>query len=278
VIQYALLVGMLAAFNPCGAPLLPAYLGLFSASGGRESGGRESVVGRIADGLRAGSTMSLGFVVVFAAVGVPLSAIASGLAAWAPGASGLLGVVIIVIAIASLRGRSLPLPGRRLRLRGGRGTVAMLSFGMLYALGSLSCELPLFVAATGVAATRDATTAVLAVAAYAVGMSLVVTTLSVVVALTGHRGRRLRLSAAWIRPAGAVVALAAGVFVVAVAASEIWAPTLAERLTQPLLALQTAVDATFSAGTIWWAAGFAAALALAALFTLALPRREATHG
>ncbi|MGN6325066.1 cytochrome c biogenesis CcdA family protein [Pseudolysinimonas sp.] len=268
MIQYALLVGMLAAFNPCGAPLLPAYLGLFSLSDG---GG--STIGRTADGLRAGSMMSLGFLAVFAAVGLPLSALAAGLRHISPEVTALLGVGIVVAAIITLRGGAVRLPGRLLRLRGGRGAGAMVSFGMLYAIGSLSCELPLFIAATSIASTRSWVTSVLAVAAYAVGMGLVVMTLSVVVAVSGHRARRMRLARRWVRPVAATVSIAAGLFVTAVAIAEIADPSLAERLTQPFLSGQTALDGAVSTGPVWWATGLAVGLALLVVIRLATMRK-----
>lgn len=273
MIQYALLLGMLAAFNPCGAPLLPAYLGLFSLSGEGDS-----AIGRVADGLRAGSLMSVGFLAVFAAVGLPLSALAAGLAAIAPGVSGVLGIVIIVTAVASLRGRSVRLSGRWLRFQGGRGSAAVVSFGMLYAIGSLSCELPLFIAATGIASTRSWAASVLAVAAYAVGMSLVVTALSVVVAISGQRARRLRLARRWIGPVGGAVAIVAGAFVTIVAAAEIWDPVLAQRLTQPILTTQSALDGVLTVGPVWWATGLAVGLGLLAVVRLALTRRARDDG
>ncbi|MFC5503500.1 cytochrome c biogenesis CcdA family protein [Lysinimonas soli] len=263
MIQYALLVGMLASLNPCGAPLLPAYLGLFSMSGDDEP-----TIHRVHRGVQAGSTMSLGFLAVFVAVGLPLSAMAAAISAIGPGAIGVLGIAVIAVAVLGLRGRALPLPGRWLRFRGGRGTVAMFTFGALYALGSLGCELPLFLAATGVASTRDAVTAVAATIAYGVGMGLMVTTLSVIVALVG-RSRRLRLPTLWVRRAGAAVALASGIYLLIFAAAKIWMPSLAATLNAPIVQGEAGVQQAMSLSPLWWATAFAAVIVAVAGVTAA---------
>lgn len=261
MIQYALLMGMLASLNPCGAPLLPAYLGLFSMSGDDEP-----AVRRVHRGVQAGSTMGLGFLAVFVVVGLPLSATAAAISAIGPGTIGLLGIAVIAVAVLGLRGRSLPLPGRWLQFRGGRGAIAMFTFGALYALGSLGCELPLFIAATGVASTHDAVTAIAATVAYGVGMGLMVTTLSVIVALVG-RSRRLRLPSRWVRLVGAVVALASGAYLLIFAAAEIWMPTVAVALSAPIAQGEAGVQQAMSLAPLWWATAFAGVIVVVAGLT-----------
>ncbi|HEU4426559.1 MAG TPA: cytochrome c biogenesis protein CcdA, partial [Pilimelia sp.] len=61
----ALAAGMLAAVNPCGFALLPAYLSLLVA--GDEPGGRGAAVGRA---LLSTAAMTAGFVAVFGTFGV----------------------------------------------------------------------------------------------------------------------------------------------------------------------------------------------------------------
>ena len=272
MIQYALLLGMLAALNPCGAPLLPAYLGLFTMSAGGEP-----AIRRLHRGLHAGSMLSLGFLAVFVAVGLPLSGAAVALAAIGPGVIGLLGGAVIVVAVLGMRGIMPPLPGRRLRFRGGRGAVAMLTFGALYALGSLGCELPLFLAATGVAATHGLATSIGAILAYGVGMGLVVIALSVLVAAVGPSGRP-RLPLRWIRVVGAVVALASGAYLLVFAGAELIAPDLASALSAPLDLTIGDAEQAMSIAPVWWAVALVVVIAAIAGTTALVDRsRRGEH-
>ncbi len=60
----AFAAGLLAAFNPCGFALLPAYLAYFVGVAGEERASPLRVTGRA---LVASATLTLGFAVVFGA-------------------------------------------------------------------------------------------------------------------------------------------------------------------------------------------------------------------
>jgi cytochrome c biogenesis protein CcdA len=270
MIQYALLLGMLAALNPCGAPLLPAYLGLFTMSGGDEP-----AIRRVHRGVHSGSTLSLGFLAVFVVVGLPLTAATAALTAIGPGVIGILGIAIIVTAGLSLRGVMPPLPGRWLTFRGGRGTPALLTFGALYAFGSLGCELPLFLAATGVASTHNTLTAIGATLAYGVGMGLVVIALSVIVSLFSTR-RRVRLHVRWVPIAGGVVAICSGAYLLFFAGAEIADPALAAALSAPLSISIGSTEQLLQIAPVWWAIALVALIGTVAGLT-AIGSRRNTH-
>lgn len=108
---------------------------------------------------------------------------------------------------------SLPAPGSA---ASGRRHSAVFAFGVSYAIASLSCTLPVFLA---VAAGSSVQTGVLAsigtVLAYGVGMSMLLVVLTIAVAL-GRTTlvRRVRSSAGWLKTVSGVVAIAAGVVLV----------------------------------------------------------------
>ncbi len=188
--SYAFTLGLVAAVNPCGFPLLPAYLALFAGGTG---GHRAARTGR---GLISGAGVTCGFVAVFGTLGVVLvsgAALASG---WLPWFMVAAGALMAALGVSTLCGRPLylRLPTPRLAA-GGRTFTATFMFGIAYAIGSLSCALPLFLAAVGGSFTRLGFWAGLACyLSYALGMGLFVTGAAVATALAGsgllHRFRR----------------------------------------------------------------------------------------
>src|SRR5438093_10814929 len=70
---YAFGAGMVATVNPCGFVMLPAYLSLYL--GAQESDFAErSTAARLLRGLSVGLSVSLGFVLLFAAAGLVIAA------------------------------------------------------------------------------------------------------------------------------------------------------------------------------------------------------------
>ena len=75
----ALTAGMVAAFNPCGFALLPAYLALFLGDAKGATSGAS--VGRA---LAVGAAVTSGFVAVFGVAGLLISGFAVQVDAWTP--------------------------------------------------------------------------------------------------------------------------------------------------------------------------------------------------
>jgi cytochrome c-type biogenesis protein len=214
-IGYAFALGLVAALNPCGFPLLPAYLASFVEGGRGVDAG--SIAGRVMRGLRAGLALTVGFVLVFVTIGIPLAAGVRLLIGWAPWLMIAVGAAMIASGILMLRGRSLRLPFPGLAAAGSRSALPMVGYGVAYAVGSLSCSLPLFVA--GVASTfvtGSVATGLLSVLVYAFGMGVFVTGAAVVVSLAGgallrRAGRSLRIVPIIV----SIVIVAVGVYLVA---------------------------------------------------------------
>lgn len=190
-------LGLLAAVNPCGFPLLPAYLARFSAAGGTDAG----AVRRVRKALLDSVAMTLGFVAVFSIFGVSTSLVLRAALAVVPPALVVVGVALIVAAVLAAIGRAPAPKPPAIRFGRGTGPVAAFGFGVAYGSASLGCALPLFAAAIGdAAATRGWAGALVAGGAYALGMGLLVAVVGVLVALCGSAAARRMSSVGRIAP------------------------------------------------------------------------------
>lgn len=208
----ALAAGMLAAVNPCGFALLPAYLSILVL--GDDSPGAARAVGRA---VTLTAWMTIGFVAVFGVFGLLVSPVASQVQQYLPWFTVAFGVVVAAAGAWLVAGRELP----RLRLGAGSGAAvtrsapAMVGFGVSYAVASLTCSIAPFLALV-VTSFRagSAGEGVLLYVTYGVGMGLLVGLAAVAVALA-RRGlvTGLRRTGRWVPRAGGVLLLVVGAYV-----------------------------------------------------------------
>jgi cytochrome c biogenesis protein CcdA len=179
LVALAFVAGMVAAFNPCGFAMLPAYLTLVIDP---QSGGQLAAVGRA---LAATAAMALGFLAVFGSFGLLTVSVASTVQRYLPYVTLVIGVGLVVAGVWLLSGRELRAPN----LAGGRWAPtarlgSMFGYGVGYAIASLSCTIGPFLAVTGSSLRRGSPAqGVLVYVAYAAGIALVVGVLAVAVAL-----------------------------------------------------------------------------------------------
>jgi cytochrome c-type biogenesis protein len=176
----ALGAGMLAAVNPCGFALLPAYLSLLVLDD--ENSSRWAAVGRA---LVLTAAMTAGFVAVFGVFGLVISPIASAVQRYLPWVTVAVGSALLAGGIWLLAGRSLPTFGFSPRgPKISRRLVSVVAFGAAYALASLTCSIAPFLALV-VASFRTSSVleGMALFIAYALGMGLLVGTAAVAVAL-----------------------------------------------------------------------------------------------
>ncbi|MBQ1088784.1 cytochrome c biogenesis CcdA family protein [Streptomyces sp. B93] len=178
----ALGAGMLAAVNPCGFALLPAYLSLLVL--GDDGPGRTVAVGRA---LLATASMTLGFAALFGIFGLAVQPVAGQVQERLPWFTVGFGLLMAVAGAWLLAGRQLPAlaPKMRRAPKLSRSVPAMALFGMAYAAASLGCTIAPFLAIV-VSAFRGGSTGegVALFVAYAAGMGLIVGAASLTVALT----------------------------------------------------------------------------------------------
>ncbi|MCZ7456147.1 cytochrome c biogenesis CcdA family protein [Streptomyces sp. WMMC940] len=178
----ALGAGMLAAVNPCGFALLPAYLSLLVL--GDDTPSRTAAVGRA---LAATAAITLGFAALFGVFGLAIQPVAGQVQQHLPWFTIAFGVLIATAGGWLLAGRQLPTLTPKLRRapKVTRSLPSMALFGMAYATASLGCTIAPFLAIV-VSAFRTGSTGegVALFTAYAAGMGLIVGAASLTVALT----------------------------------------------------------------------------------------------
>ncbi|RZQ64552.1 cytochrome c biogenesis CcdA family protein [Amycolatopsis suaedae] len=181
---FALAAGLVAALNPCGFAMLPAYLTLVVVGNDGETRSRITLVGRA---LAATVAMALGFVVVFGMFGLVVAPLAASVQQYLPAVTVVIGAALLGLGVWMLTGRELTvlLP----KLSRGAPTArlgSMFGYGLAYAIASLSCTIGPFLAVTS-ATFRSGSIlgGALAYLAYGVGMTLVVGVLATAVALAG---------------------------------------------------------------------------------------------
>lgn len=214
---FAFTAGLLSTVNPCGFAMLPAYLSFFMGLNDDEDVSRRVVVGRA---LKIGLIMSAGFVAVFALIGGLVRL--GGEAIRGPIADGLAWVAliagggIVVLGVWLLMGNSLKVnvPNFRTSTKSqGAGTI--FTFGVSYALASLSCALPIFIGVITISFNTSLVDGLTSFLAYGAGMAAVVLTLTLALALgkdaVVHRLRQA--SHVFNKVSGAVLVLA-GAFIV----------------------------------------------------------------
>ncbi|MDQ3664335.1 MAG: cytochrome c biogenesis protein CcdA [Actinomycetota bacterium] len=173
----ALAAGLVAALNPCGFALLPAYLGMVVAADDEGSS--------LARALRMTAAMSVGFVAIFGAFGAVVVPLTLSLERYLPWATIVIGIGLVVGGGWLLAGREMRVPLPRLRGAAPAGsTASMVGYGAAYAIASLSCTVGPFLAILATTTRSGGIAEGLAVVAvYGLGMGLVVGVLAVAVAL-----------------------------------------------------------------------------------------------
>lgn len=209
-VAFAASAGVLAAFNPCGFALLPGYLAMFvgSPSPARDTVSRALVVA---------TAVTAGFVGVFGAVGIAVTLLSLSLGPWLSVVTLVAGAVLLIMGLVQLAGRDVSVRVPRARLTVDSSPLGMVAYGVIYATVSLSCTLPVFIAAVVTAFVAPGAwwgTSALAALAYATGMGLVMAVLALVVGVLGRGAlNRTRTWTRYVGRAAGLVVMLAGVYV-----------------------------------------------------------------
>ncbi len=210
-IAFAFAAGLVATVNPCGFAMLPAYLSYFMGIESRSGGDARASVGRA---LITGSTVSLGFLLVFGFTGTLVTIGVSSIRERIPWVAILIGAAMIGLGVAMLAGFKLTVALPKLEKgTDGRDLRSLFLFGISYAIASLSCALPTFIVVlTGVDGIGAG---VVSFFAYAAGMTLVLMALTVSLALARQSLLHgLRRAMQHVDRAAAVLLILAGVYTI----------------------------------------------------------------
>ncbi len=180
---FALTGGFVAAFNPCGFAMMPAYLSYFL---GFDSNTSRTQAQSIMRGLKVGLTLCAGFLAVFGLFGGIAAGVGNRfLGDWISYLTFALGILLGVLGLAMLAGFQLKLSLPRFQ-RGGdsRGLTSIFLFGVSYAVVSLSCTIPLFIGTVVSAfSSRNIGEALIIFLAYGAGLGTVIMVLTLAIAL-----------------------------------------------------------------------------------------------
>ena len=217
---FAFGAGIVAAVNPCGFAMLPAYLSLYL--GNQEAGfEKRSPVGRALRALLIGGTVSLGFVLLFGLAGVVVSAGGSAILGTMPWVGAVIGGALILMGLWILAGRMLYTSIFE-RFAGRIGDPRAMSvrgfflFGLAYGLASLSCTLPVFLAVMGGSLTAGSFAAGAGrFFSYGLGMASVLLVLTLALAFfKGGMISRLRMATPYVQPISAALLMVAGAYII----------------------------------------------------------------
>lgn len=184
LIGLAFAAGLVAALNPCGFAMLPAYLALVVRGDvDGERGGPLTSLGRA---VAATAAMALGFVAVFGTFGLLTIAAASTVQRYLPYVTVVIGGVLVALGVWLLLGRDFTalIPTVHTRSAPTARLGSMFGYGVSYAVASLSCTIGPFLAVTGMAFKGGSPVGgALVYVAYAAGFTLVVGALAVAAAV-----------------------------------------------------------------------------------------------
>ncbi|MDP4642677.1 MAG: hypothetical protein NWS59_06340 [Ilumatobacteraceae bacterium] len=176
---YSLLLGMLAAVNPCGFVLLPTYLIAYL------SVTDDATVGvRLRRSIVVGTSVASGFLVVFVVVGIVSRIFTNWIEANAKYPALVIGIALIIMGVRMVFGWRPKLWAPSLSGASRRDSfVGMFGFGVVYAIASIGCTIGLLTTAVMGSFSRDGVVSgVLSVALYGLGMGVFVVALTTTLA------------------------------------------------------------------------------------------------
>lgn len=207
----AFTAGMVSTFNPCGFSLLPGYIGAFVLGDDPDA----QPEGRIRRALTVATAISAGFVLLFATTGLVIDSVATEIRRQLPWVTIGVGLILVAAGVAMTAGWK---PTWSVRIprwtRGQGGRRVMVTYGIVYAVASLSCTLGPFLAVTGTAMTQSVAGGLAAYVAFGLGMSVVVFAISIATAVGhGALADRMRRVSANATRLGGIILVLAGLYV-----------------------------------------------------------------
>jgi cytochrome c biogenesis protein CcdA len=191
LVSLALAAGMVAALNPCGFAMLPAYLVLVVRGDGagepETRTSRSTGLTAVGRALAATAGMGLGFLTVFGLFGALTISAGATVQRYLPYLVAAIGIVLVALGIWLLLGRELTLlapryPGGRWAPTARLGS--MYGYGVSYAIASLSCTVGPFLAVTAAGLRRGSLIGSASIyLAYIAGLTLVVGALAAAAAV-----------------------------------------------------------------------------------------------
>ena len=220
---FAFVAGMVAAVNPCGFVMLPAYLTIYlrDESDVDEDSSLTGVAKRGTKAIYVSLAMGLGFVALFGSAGLLVSASQELVKEALPWIGFTLGILMALLgAYILIGGKIYTGIAQQMADRVGDPRVSSLGgyflFGVSYALASLSCTLPIFLSIVTSSFGREGIlSGLIQFVAYAGGMAFLIMIVTIGIALfkSAILGP-LRRSMQYVERVSAVILAVVGAYLV----------------------------------------------------------------
>jgi len=220
---FAFIAGMVAAVNPCGFVMLPAYLTIYlrDESDVDEDSSLAGVAKRGTKAIYVSLAMGLGFVALFGSAGLLVSASQELVKEALPWIGFTLGILMALLgAYILIGGKIYTGIAQQMADRVGDPRVSSLGgyflFGISYALASLSCTLPIFLSVVTSSFGREGIlSGLIQFVAYAGGMAFLIMIVTIGIALfkSAILGP-LRRSMQYVERVSAVILAVVGAYLV----------------------------------------------------------------
>jgi len=204
--------GLLAAINPCGFVLLPTYLLYFLGMENLRPGAERTSLTRA---LAVSLSVSAGFMSVFVVIGVITKWSTDWFMDKTPYVSLVIGLALVVLGVAMLFGYQLPFTTPKLDVgKRDRSVLSMFVFGIAYAVASIGCTIgPFLTVVLGSVSKKGLVTGVAAIGLYGLGMALLVSGLTITLALANTAVlKALRKGMAWFEYVSGIFVLLTGLY------------------------------------------------------------------
>lgn len=201
----AMLAGLAAVLTPCAVGMLPGYIGNLARANPDQAG-------RVRKLVATGAVAAAGVVAIYAVFAVLLLVVGEPLRRRLDLAGPIVGVVMILVGVASLLG----FPWNRLlpaRLSNGHPGKGFFGFGVAYGAAAFGCTGPLFIPLMVAAFLDGPAMGLAAFAAYAAGVAILLIAVAYLVAMGHVAGlQRILPRASRLNTVASVLMIAAGAY------------------------------------------------------------------
>jgi cytochrome c biogenesis protein CcdA len=224
---FAFAAGMVATVNPCGFVMLPAFLTMYltdqqgDASSSQEGRSALGMSRSLLKALYVSAALGAGFVLLFGGVGLAISSGARSFIVIFPWVGFFLGFVMAGLGAYLFAGGKLytnraQSAAARIGKASDTSVKGYFLFGISYAVASLSCTLPIFLGLISSSlATGGIVQATTQFLAYALGMTFVITILTIGIAVfKGAMVTQIRKIMPYVHPISAGVLIIVGGYLI----------------------------------------------------------------
>jgi cytochrome c-type biogenesis protein len=222
LLAFAFSLGVATFFSPCAIALVPAYVAYYTGSADDERPGSDAWQAAALRGARFGGAAAVGVLGLFAVGSLAIYLLRSrlglvdsaSLLATFETAGILVGLLLVVLGglVLASRAPTITLP---VKAPDKRTLPSMAAFGVLFALASMGCTLPLFFGLIGTAVGQPALDALGMVAAFGTAIAGLLGAVSIGLSISEETmARRVRRITRYVKPASGVLLIAAGLYTI----------------------------------------------------------------